>query len=460
MFSSVVIANNSEFNASLMDGGFNSSQAALWHQAGVELADLALFWGGDDKLVITPEPLDETFVADVCEILQFSNVERRIPVKTGTTICEDILADPTLYSELKGVLAMGPTSPLLVWGPAPQLYYLHKALGQFGLTPPMPDVPPASEYWTARYLESKFGFREFCSRIRRSKPALRLPEGFVFADKDLATEAVTYFTEAGRGFVLKAGYGTAGFSTIMFPAARLNGGLEQIGREIKSRMRLDSFWNTAPVVLEEHICAHAGSAIISPTANFLVSASGKVTLLGTGSMLMRRGHLYAGVQSGVGTFDEGLEQVICELGLEVGHAVSALGYRGWFDVDFVAVPDGAVYLTEINARRTSLAHVFEFGNRLRGADWASVSGIFAKDHLALQGSVLPTYENIRLAFLSFNERNRILDARAVPTIVSSSLQRRDPYIGYAVIADSAPMAARLSNELEAEIWSRLGMRSA
>ncbi len=145
------------------------------------------------------------------------------------------------------------------------------------------------------------------------------------------------------------------------------------------------------------------------------------------------------------------------VGATIGNAMAGLGYRGWFDIDFVLGQDRQVYITELNARRASPCHVFEVGERLQGKDWSRKCGLYANDHLPLQGVCSPNYATIREVFAEFNRLQEGGLTRALPTIVSSSLSRKAPYLGYVVMSDNAPRAAELAMELEAWIRRSIGM---
>lgn len=196
---------------------------------------------------------------------------------------------------------------------------------------------------------------------------------------------------------------------------------------------------------------------MAPTANFLILPNGEISPMGTGLMLLRNHHLYAGIRCGLGALDPATEQHLLRVGTTIGVAMADLGYRGWFDVDFVLDQDRRVYITEINARRASPCHVFEIGERLLGRDWSRKCGLYANDHLPLQGACHPNYATIQEVFAEFNRLQEGSVVRALPTIVNSSLSRKAPYLGYAVMADNAPRAAELALKLEAWVRKSIGM---
>jgi len=58
-----------------------------------------------------------------------------------------------------------------------------------------------------------------------------------------------------------------------------------------------------------------------------------------------------------------------DTGFYIGEQYRAAGYRGYFDVDFVAAKNGQLYVTESNVRRTGGTHVFVTAEELFGKDF-------------------------------------------------------------------------------------------
>jgi len=456
---SIVIANIIEFNRRAMTGGFTPGEYVSWDTASTDLTDMALFWYGDSKLVILPRPPDEEFVSDIKIALRYNNVRVISPARTSSSICKDILEDTDLFGFLVDSLRTSESSQIITWGVTDQFYVLLDELQRAGVSVccQTPEAPPKDKYWTALYLESKAGFREFAARLQEEIPGLHLPEGFTCGSKELAVEAIGHFWSKQRGFVFKANYGTGGFSTLCYPANLLARGLKSLRRDALHRMSFDHFWDNPPVILEEHIPGPNGSRAIVPTIDFIIDSDGMVRMMGAGTMLMRRDWLYSGIQCGLGSLDPAIEATMIRIGRQVGYAMADMGYRGWFDIDFVIGAEGEIFLTEINARKASPAHVFDIASHILGESWMCRCSIYANDHLRLQGSCCPSYSTIRKVFAAFNSDHNEISVRAIPTIASSSLSRRTPYLGYAVLAEDTPDASYYAAQLEGQIRDAIGM---
>ena len=174
-------------------------------------------------------------------------------------------------------------------------------------------------------------------------------------------------------------------------------------------------------------------------------------------MLMRRGWLYSGIQCGLASLEPSIEKALIGTGRRVGHAMAELGYIGWFDIDFVVSAKGEIFSTEINARRASPAHVFEIAGRLFGTGWSGVCSAYANDHVQLQGSCHPSYKVVRQAFADFNSAHAESALKAIPTIISSALGRRTPFLGYVLLAPGKVEIGSRAAELEQQIRKSVGM---
>jgi hypothetical protein len=454
---SVIIANIAEFNRRAMIKGFTPKEYDTWDSASIDLSDMALFWHGDNKLVILPRKPNETFVSDVKNALQYKNFQVVSPDQRSNSLCSDILTDSRLRDFLISNLKSSENPQIAVWGATDQFYILVNELQRAGVDLQLSGVPSQGDYWTALYLESKAGFRELASNLQSEISGLKLPEGFICGSKKVAVGAIAHFWSRHKGFVLKANYGTAGFSVLCYPASQLTRGLETLRKDAVHRMSFDHFWDNPPVIIEEHIAGPGESTPDSLTIDFIIDESGIVNLIGTGKMLMRRKWLYSGIQSGLGVMEPEIEEKIIRVGRQVGCAMANMGYRGWFDIDFVVSADDDIFLTEINARRASPAHVFNIASHIFGEDWFTKCSCYANDHLRLQGSCYPRYYTIRKTLSDFNLENSRHAVRAIPTIISSSISRKTPYLGYVVIAENSSGAKYYALQLEEQIRQSIGM---
>ena len=449
---SIVIANIAEYNRRTMIKGFSQSEFIAWDEASVSLTDMSLFWYGDDKVVLLPVQPNKLFLSDLNDALGYKNVQVYWPKKMSYSVCNDILNDKELYQFLIKIIKSSDNPEIVTWGATKPFYSLVENLTQTGARFITPEIPKQTDYWTTLYFESKAGFREF---VTKETHLLNIPEGFICGDKDIALDAIAYFSKNNRGFVLKANYGTAGFSTMCYPADAINRGFEMLRKEIAYRMSFDNFWNNPPVIIEEHITGVNDSFPRSLTIDFRINHDGQINKIGCGEMIMRRSCLYSGIHCGKGVIDRDTENYMTKAGFYIGEHMAKSGYKGWFDVDFVQGSNGKIFLTEINARRASPIHVFDIAAQLLGENWGHEWSLYANDHLYLQGAHQPTYSTIRNAIADFTKN--LSSVQIIPTIISTAITKKNPFIGYVVIAQNATAARKYAALLEKQIKQYVGM---
>ncbi|MCX6793515.1 MAG: hypothetical protein NTY06_00220 [Candidatus Gottesmanbacteria bacterium] len=97
-----------------------------------------------------------------------------------------------------------------------------------------------------------------------------------------------------------------------------------------------------------------------------------------------------------------------DTGFFIGEQYRADGYRGYFDVDFVASKNGQMYVTESNVRRTGGTHVFATAERLFGKDFMYLTYILSNNAYALREDKTFTFNEMLtvLTPVLFNKQTR------------------------------------------------------
>jgi len=106
----------------------------------------------------------------------------------------------------------------------------------------------------------------------------------------------------------------------------------------------------------------------------------------------------AGVFKGVEIHNEVVSDAVAarmvDTGFFIGEQYRAAGYRGYFDVDFVAAKNGQLYVTESNVRRTGGTHVWVTAERLFGKDFMYLTYILSYNLYDLPKQKAYTFEEI------------------------------------------------------------------
>lgn len=361
----IVIANQREFMPQI-DPYFQPDEfeAVRWEDFDHE--PVCLFWGADEKLVITCIPLDEGFVSDACSAMNYRAVRVVSPEFRGDSICDNIQNDPAVFDELVQTIRESDCPQILVWAASPPYYRLMERLSNLGLSFLPGRVPPESAYWTLTDFGSKTGFHRLGDELAKTYPQVKLPEALICDTLEEAFKKAEYFVASKRPFLMKTNQGAAGWGTLVFnPASNINNLSEEQIEESHS-----GIWASGPVVIEEYIesgfhpSANEQFPLI-PTVDLLITPSGEVQFQFAGNMIIEGLTHYHGVALGKGVLQPEIEQKLEEIGIIFGQALSERGYRGWFDVDFVSNAQQELYSNEINTRSTGPVHAFDIFTRLK-----------------------------------------------------------------------------------------------
>jgi hypothetical protein len=83
-----------------------------------------------------------------------------------------------------------------------------------------------------------------------------------------------------------------------------------------------------------------------------------------------------------------------DTGFFIAEQYRANGYRGYFDVDFVASKNGHMYVTESNVRRTGGTHVFATAEKLFGKDFMYLTYVLSNNAYKLSKEKIYTFNEM------------------------------------------------------------------
>jgi GNAT superfamily N-acetyltransferase len=309
--------------------------------------------------------------------------------------------------------------------------------------------------WTAELAEIAPGARDTLRAVRRYESKRQAhalfraladghPQIAVPAQRPLGpARALARDLADGRRVVIKREYGVGGDGTLIVSGD--TPGLRPLLRR----------WARDGAFAEEYV---EGDDV---TFDAVVDADGWVHPVGVGLMCVD-GTAYRGVTVGPHVLPDPVVRVATGFGTAVGRALAAEGYRGWFDVDFVAATSGRLAPTEINLRLTGPAAAFQLQaalDRRRGGRHV----VRTVDWLPL-GARLPSAA-LREHVADLVRRCRCLGATLLVTIPTAAFDAA-PCLGVAVAARTvaavteAEAAVRQANAALGDIFRDLGLSRA
>lgn len=423
-----------EFNESTRRGQFSPSERASWLRASDDLADMAAFWGGDDKVLVAPRGVNRAWLADVSDQMA-CRIQAIEPNNVSGRLLQDLLGDPIALKQLAALLPEGAT--VEAWGVTAAVLELVAALRALGTRAEI-DAPARGNLWSVGYLDSKLALSDIAGWI----PELRVPRSYTALTFDHLLGLVAAMCGERAPFVVKSNVGVGGFGTFLAPAPS---GYSTVLRDLGAAMDGEPVFREGPFLVQEYV--ESAPTTLRPTYDGVVNDMGEVEDVGTGGMLID-GAEYRGVVVGEVELPHSALEEARRVGRAVGRAASALGFRGWFDVDFVLSDEGELFATEINARRTSPVHAFAALSRWREDD-PRIRCVFADDHVPVSTAGLD-WNDVVPAF----DSTRRLGVRCAATIVRS-LAAEHPAVGLMVGAASYEEARAGRDELAERLGGRL-----
>ncbi|MBM9506847.1 GNAT family N-acetyltransferase [Streptomyces sp. KK5PA1] len=397
----VHLGNVGEFNAQ-----FPGASAAL-RRGGDHYACLAAFAGPHPKAVVLPRHVDPAWMRVLAAPLGWGDVEVYGGFAGDAGLSEAVLADPVL---LERITAAG--LPVIPWGHTAQFARIAATVSTQG------GQDPAVLRAVRRY-ESKSAAHALFRALAPEHPCVTVPAQHPVASRRALARLLATRAAAGMTTVVKTEYGVGGSGTLVVPPGDVGSGRD--ARALVGRMPAGG------VLVEDHV---DGSGPLSdPTFDAVVGADGRVHPVGVGAMDIEDTS-YRGVTVGPAVLPDAATETAVRFGSAVGGALAADGYRGWYDVDFVADRAGRLCPTEINLRLTGPAVAFVIQARLAqihgGSFW-----VRTLDRLPL-GARLPSaalFEHLgRVA-----RECRSFGATLLPTVPTASFDPY-PYVGVALAA--------------------------
>ena len=148
------------------------------------------------------------------------------------------------------------------------------------------------------------------------------------------------------------------------------------------------------------------------------------------------------MEIGKDALSEALTRKLTRIGNIIGRWYWELGYRGFFDIDFIISKDGGIYVVETNTRRTGGTHTYDLARHLFGNGWESETYLLSHD--------------------SFRYSKRRMDAEALlqkvkpilypmmgekKGIIVTLISEWSPVMGYIVIASNPDEGRELQKRL-------------
>ncbi|HNT29441.1 MAG TPA: hypothetical protein PKL83_00635 [bacterium] len=319
----------------------------------------------DDRILVTPLPIDPVFFADMNKLMGFHNVVNYWPEKIDASICEAILNEKWMRERLVTVIKRNPGIKITSYAATAPFKKLLSYLKKRKLSFSAPEMPEASDLWTASFFDSKAGFRQAMSSLDVEHPDM--PRGFVTTSPTEVIGWSEYLLRREGGFVMKTNRGLAGAGIKIVKQGDMK--IQDVEGFIRQVMHDEPYWQRDDTVIEEYVTPNTKVGARDLSIEFKVDNRGVTYLYPCGMRIATGGGVFKGVEFGRGAVDRKLAAVMEKTGKEFGGILYDNGYRGFFDMDWVYGGAHKMFPIEANLRRTGGTHAYELAKQLLGKDF-------------------------------------------------------------------------------------------
>lgn len=438
MIRTVVVANTAEAFERLLGKISQTDEGARRIRHELTLSQRAFFYGGDDKIIITPQRVPEELISRNAALCGFSNVQNVCPTEPAIALSRAASKDRPLIKLLVRTLSKTESVIFLSYAATPAFRRFLEEIGKEGVQAVAEEGSVTFPSWILEYLDSKLGFRIEMQRLATINRHILIPEGFVARNAKEALSMAEWFYTKDRSAVIKVNFGESGWGlwvlkTKAYPNAAA------IRKAFRSQALSDPVWKGTLCIVEEFIEPDEDIAGGSPSAELFIGNDGPRITYCCGQLL-DNGQFF-GIEMGKGVLSRRVKGVLERIALAIGNRYHELGYRGFCDIDFVVAKNGDLYAVETNPRRTGGTHIYDLARRLFGDSWENERYFLSHDSFQYGTDVLSA-ENLF----------KILESLLFPIrkekrgIVVTSINPSDPVMGYVVIDADKEDGKRLQRQ--------------
>ncbi|HSV94481.1 MAG TPA: hypothetical protein VLH94_00685 [Spirochaetia bacterium] len=426
---------------------FGDKKQQAWEiNENANLADKDLFSMSEEFefTFITAKPLDPSFVEYYRKLCMVRDLEILVPKKHTGLLCEDIANDMAIMKRLIRLGKEYKRLNIVAYSTSHQFLGLVEKLRDKGINVVTSEAPDKADAWTVNFYGSKSGIRQLIQTNRILRADLKMPNGVISSRiVDSARIAANKYVKE-KGVVIKTNKGHAGAGVLIFREGDLPDKFETCEEEIIKTLKKNAYWEKFPVIVESLIKPNYKIGGGFPNVELFIRKDGEVEFLYCCSMRVDRNGVFAGIELGKNLLPKRITSRITDIGYLIGEQYSKDGYRGYFEVDYIAEKGGEVYISESNVRVTGGTHVYEAGKELVGRN-------FTKDSFALSNNMYVLPKKKKYTFEKMLKMmDRILFSRKTKEgmVICSANSLRDGYLSYIIFGKNKRRAGVIEEEMK------------
>ncbi len=420
-------------------------------QENANLQDRALFSNIDEDnvLFILPQPVPEAFLSYYQSINGKKNVRIAVPTSHSGEICVDMLHDENVLHAIAETANGAKRLIVRSYTTSQQFLDCVETLRTKGFAVFTPDAPEEEDSWTVNFFGSKSGIRQLAQQSRAAEPDFIMPDGMVcMGVLDTAKIAANKYVSE-RGVVLKTNKGHSGAGILIFREGDLPSTYELCEQAILAILTKDAYWNMFPIIVESLVSVNPAIGGGYPNVEFQILKNGHVEFLYYCGMRVTEKGVFKGVEINNEVMSAAVAARIVDTGFFIAEQYRKAGYRGYFDVDFVAARNGQLYVTESNVRQTGGTQVYAAARHFFGKDFMYATYILSNNSYSLPKERAYTIETVleKLAPILFRKQTR------EGVVVSSANMLNQHQLEYMIFASTRRRAYEIEAHMETLLTS-------
>ncbi|MEI6296404.1 MAG: hypothetical protein WCO84_02000 [bacterium] len=388
----IIIANDTEAFSSIINSIEDKAQRISKIRKEHFLSSRFLFWEGDNKIVITPFPVDKSIIL-YAKSLGYENIVNLFPENMDINLSDAIINDSCLMDRIVSIIRDNPKIIISSYCFTESFSKLINILRGQKLLFKVDQEPLNNAQWLVDYLGSKVGFR-----VETKDLSIPVPEFFICRGKKEVLDTVVWMYKKNKSSIIKVYSGEGGWGVYMVHRDEYSSEEELISK-IKSILNSDSIWNFYPFVVEEFIPSSNNDQSSPSLEIFIDDKCSKITYVC--NQIVDKFGCFLGIVIGKNCVKTSIDKQIRKIGNAIGQRYFKLGYRGFLDVDFIMSKKGITFPIETNVRRTGGTHVYDLTRHVFGDRWFSKTIALSSDSFCYGEKILSA-ENI------FNKIKQIL----------------------------------------------------
>lgn len=361
----------------------SAQRAEIEENADLGDRDLFSFCDEENMIFILPHAIDVQFLEYFFQLFGKKNFRFLIPKEHSGIICDDILHDDLIIDALIAAANGQKKLTIKSYTTSQQFINLVMTLRAKGLTIFTPDSPEEEDAWTVNFYGSKSGIRQLAQLSRATEPDLIMADGIVVSGIIDASRIAANKYIKEHGVVIKTNKGHAGLGVLILREGELPLEYGACQKKILSILRKDEYWRLFPIVIESYISINYSVGGGFPNVEYHIQKNGHVEFLFSGGMRMTKDGVFQGMEINNEVISDQLTARMVDTGFHIAEQYRANGYRGYFDVDFIAAKNGQLYVTESNVRRTGGTHVHAIAEKFFGKDFMYLTHILSFNNYEL-----------------------------------------------------------------------------